>query len=100
MGSDPKTVQVLREAWETAVRTDRFGDALAALDGLELLEPDDARWPHRKGDLLRRLGKAVERCRQIDLRALLQWLGRSAAALCRRRPDDFHASDMSTTPPC
>jgi hypothetical protein len=45
-----------------------------------------------------RLGKVVERCRQIDLRALLQWLGRSATALCRRRPDDFRASDMSTTP--
>jgi hypothetical protein len=40
----------------------------------------------------------VERCRQIDLQALLQWLRRSAAALCRRRPDDFHASDMSTMP--
>jgi hypothetical protein len=45
-----------------------------------------------------RLGKVVELCRQIDLQALLQWLGRLAAALCRRRPDDFHASDMSTTP--
>jgi hypothetical protein len=45
-----------------------------------------------------RLGKVVELCRQLDLRALLQWLGRSAAALCRRRPDDFHANEVSMTP--
>jgi hypothetical protein len=45
-----------------------------------------------------RLGKVVELCRQIDLQALLQWLGRSAAAVYRRRPDGFHANQVSMTP--
>lgn len=60
MAVDPKKIEKLREAWEKAVAKDRLKDALAALDGLELLEPHEARWAHRKGDVLRRLGKMKE----------------------------------------
>jgi CRP-like cAMP-binding protein len=60
MPSDPKQIEKLREAWEKAVSRDRLKDALAALDGLELLDPKEAKWPQRKGDTLRRLGKTKE----------------------------------------
>lgn len=60
MPADPAKIQKLREAWEKAIAKDRLKDALAALDGLELLEPNEPRWPHRKGDVLRRLDKKKE----------------------------------------
>jgi CRP-like cAMP-binding protein len=56
----PAKIQELRDAWEKAIARDRLKDALAALDGLELLEPREPRWPHRKGDVLRRLDKKKE----------------------------------------
>jgi CRP-like cAMP-binding protein len=52
-----KKAAALRLTWERAVERDKPKDALAALEQLELLEPKEARWPHRAADVLRRLGR-------------------------------------------
>src|SRR5438045_2297566 len=46
----------LRDKVDDALRRGKLEEALDALEGLEFLEPEVPRWPHRKGDLLRRLG--------------------------------------------
>jgi CRP-like cAMP-binding protein len=83
---DPSKIQALRDAWETAIGKDRPKDALAALEGLELLEPHEARWPHRKGDVLRRLGKPGE-AEESFVRAVRCYVGQGfftrAAALAK-----------------
>lgn len=83
MASDDRRVHALREAWEEAIGKDRPRDALAALEGLELLEPDEARWAHRKGEVLRRLGRAREAeaafVRAVDRYAAQGFLTRAAA---------------------
>ena len=50
----------LRRAWERAIGKDQPRAALEALEQLAALEPHDPAWPHRKGDILRRLGRAAE----------------------------------------
>jgi len=52
-----RKVAKLREKLDKALRKERFDDALARYDELMGLEPAEPRWPHRKGDLLRRLGR-------------------------------------------
>ncbi|HET6415662.1 MAG TPA: cyclic nucleotide-binding domain-containing protein, partial [Polyangiales bacterium] len=47
----------LREKLQTALRKERLREALGHYETLELLEPNEPRWPHRKGDLLKRLGR-------------------------------------------
>ncbi len=50
----------LRQAWEEAIARDRPTDALTVLVELEELEPEEPRWAHRRGDVLRRLGRTTE----------------------------------------
>jgi CRP-like cAMP-binding protein len=50
----------LRRAWEHAVGRNSYKDALAAIEALERIEPTDPAWPHRRGDVLRRLGRTTE----------------------------------------
>lgn len=57
MAKGNEQVGALRAAWEKAVEKDRPKDAQAALEKLEKAEPGEARWPHRHGDVLRRLGR-------------------------------------------
>ena len=47
----------LRERLHSALRKERLKEALGHYETLELLEPNEPRWPHRKGDLLKRLGR-------------------------------------------
>jgi CRP-like cAMP-binding protein len=56
----PEKRLYLREAWEDASRRDRPKDAAAALEALGRLEPQEPRWPHRLGEVLRRLGRVAE----------------------------------------
>ncbi len=56
MGNE-KQIEKLRSAWDKAVQKDRPKDAVDPLLGLEKLEPREPKWPHRLGDLYRRLGR-------------------------------------------
>jgi len=73
----------LREKLNNALRRDRLAEALRQYEALEEVEPEEARWPHRKGDLLKRLGRpneAIESYVQaIDLYAQLGFVARAAA---------------------
>ncbi len=73
----------LREKLHAALRRERLAEALRQYEALEQVEPEEARWPHRKGDLLKRLGRpneAVEAYEQaIDLYAQQGFVARAAA---------------------
>lgn len=66
-----------------ALQRNRFRKALRLYDELQRLEPREARWPHRKGDLLKRLGRVDESLRAYEaavvLYANLGFIGRAAA---------------------
>jgi CRP-like cAMP-binding protein len=57
---DAKKLEKLRERWDKAVQKDKPKDAMAALVELEELDPNEARWSHRLGDVMRRLGLGSE----------------------------------------
>jgi CRP-like cAMP-binding protein len=73
----------LRDALQQALRKERFPAALGVYDQLAEAEPTEPRWPHRKGDLLRRLNddasavRAFERA--VDLYATQGFVARAAA---------------------
>jgi len=73
----------LREKLHSALRRERLAEALRQYQALQEVEPEEARWPHRKGDLLKRLGRpneAVEAYeRAIDLYARQGFVARAAA---------------------
>lgn len=47
----------LRQALTTALQERRHLDALGLIARLEAMEPDEPRWPHKRGDVLRAAGK-------------------------------------------
>jgi CRP-like cAMP-binding protein len=59
MGED-KALRKVRSKFEKALEANRFEDAIKLLPELRRLEPQNARWPHKHGDLLRRLGRNPE----------------------------------------
>ncbi len=73
----------LREKLHKALRKERLGEALGYYEALEVLEPTEPRWPHRKGDLLKRLGRVDEAVstyeRAVDLYAHQGFVARAAA---------------------
>lgn len=73
----------LREKLNNALRRERLTEALRLYEALETVESQEPRWPHRKGDLLKRLGRphdAVESYeRAIDLYAQQGFVARAAA---------------------
>lgn len=73
----------LREKLNNALRRERLAEALRQYEALQEVEPEEARWPHRKGDLLKRLGRpneAVEAYEQaIDLYGQQGFVARAAA---------------------
>lgn len=73
----------LREKLHNALRRERLAEALRHYEALQKAEPQEARWPHRKGDLLKRLGRsneAVEAYEQaIDLYGEHGFVARAAA---------------------
>ena len=56
---DSKTTD-LCDLLSTALQTRRFAQALELYELIEKRKPDEPRWAHRKGDLLRRLGRKAE----------------------------------------
>jgi Flp pilus assembly protein TadD len=58
-GSLSKTTN-LREQLQEALRAKRLGEALDIYALIEQRRPDEPRWPHRRGDLLQRMGRAAE----------------------------------------
>jgi tetratricopeptide (TPR) repeat protein len=73
----------LRDRLQKALLKGRFADALGYYTVLERMEADEPRWPHRKGDLLRRLGRADDAVdsyeRAVDLYAQRGFVARAAA---------------------
>jgi tetratricopeptide (TPR) repeat protein len=47
----------LRDELSKALRAERFSDALALYELIEKRKPDEPRWPHRRADLLNRMGR-------------------------------------------
>ena len=56
---DSKTTD-LCDLLSTALQTRRFAQALELYELIEKRKPEEPRWAHRKGDLLRRLGRNAE----------------------------------------
>jgi Flp pilus assembly protein TadD len=50
----------LRAQLNKALQTGRVGQALDLYELIEKREPDEPRWCHRKGDLLRRMGRDAD----------------------------------------
>jgi hypothetical protein len=50
----------LRDALQLAMNERRYGDALNHILGLVALDPNDPRWPHKYGDVLRSLRRNNE----------------------------------------
>ncbi len=73
----------LREQLKNALRKERLGEALGHYEALQAIEPDEPRWPHRKGDLLQRLDRpllAVTAYEQaVDLYVQRGFVARGAA---------------------
>ena len=73
----------LRDQLQRSLRRERFSEALTLYQTLERLEPHEPRWPHRKGDLLKRLGRHEQAVpsyiRAVDLYAELGFVARAAA---------------------
>lgn len=57
MSQDRKHRAAVRERLQEALRRDKDEEALKLYAELEALEPTEPRWPHRRGDLLRRMGR-------------------------------------------
>lgn len=75
--------RVLRDKLQKALQRERYREALACYRALEGAEPDEPRWPHREGDLLKRLGRPREAIaayeRAVDLYARRGFVARAAA---------------------
>jgi tetratricopeptide (TPR) repeat protein len=56
---DSKTTD-LRAQLSKALQTGRVTQALELYELIEKQKPDEPRWPHRKGDLLRRMGRDAD----------------------------------------
>jgi CRP-like cAMP-binding protein len=73
----------LREKLNQALRRERLGEALIHYEALQGVERSEPRWPHRKGDLLKRLGRPEEAVeayeRAVDLYAQRGFVARAAA---------------------
>lgn len=54
------TTTDLRSELSKALQSGRFSEALALYELIEKRKPDEPRWAHRKGDLLRRMGRDSE----------------------------------------
>jgi len=58
--SRKERIHALRDDYNAARRKGKTSAALKALQELEALEPEEPRWPHQRGDLLRREGRGAE----------------------------------------
>ncbi|MBW2214478.1 MAG: hypothetical protein JRF48_08620, partial [Deltaproteobacteria bacterium] len=73
----------LRDKLNQALRRERLGEALGHYEALQMVERNEPRWPHRKGDLLKRLGRPQEAVeayeRAVDLYAQQGFVARAVA---------------------
>ena len=73
----------LRAQLNRALQAKRFTEALELFEMIENANPDEPRWPHRKADLLRRMGRKGEAVaayeRAVDLYARRGFFARAAA---------------------
>lgn len=73
----------LRDKLQGLLLKERFSEALDCYARLEQMESDEPRWPHRKGDLLKRLGRLEEAVSSyesaVDLYAQRGFVARAAA---------------------
>lgn len=78
-----KELHDLRTQLEKALQKERTKEALELLQQLETREPSNARWPHRRGDILRRAGSKAEAVkafeRATDLYAQAGFVARAVA---------------------
>ena len=56
---DSQTTELSAEL-SRALKAERFDEALDLYELIEKRKPDEPRWAHRKGDLLRRMGRGPE----------------------------------------
>ncbi len=57
--NESKTTDLVAEL-NRALKAERFDQAIDVYELIEKRKPDDPRWAHRKGDLLRRIGLDAE----------------------------------------
>lgn len=95
------SVAKLRDRVNAALRREDFTKALGYYEALREKEPDEPRWPHRQGDLLRRLGWEMQAAASyIDAIQLYSGLGfvARAAALAKivlqLDPDNTEALEL------
>ncbi len=73
----------LRDKLNQALRRERLAEALGHYEALQRVERNEPRWPHRKGDLLKRLGRPQEAVeayeRAVDLYAQQGFVARAVA---------------------
>ena len=76
-------VAAKREALNSALHAKEFDDALQLYDELDGLEAAEPRWPHRKGDLYRRIGHVDAACTSytiaVERYSALGFVARAAA---------------------
>lgn len=73
----------LRAQLNQALQTGRVTEALELYELIEKQKPDEPRWPHRKGDLLRRMGRKADAVlayeRAVELYAAKGFVARAVA---------------------
>jgi len=60
MRKRPSKTTDIREQLSRALQSGRFTQALDLYELIEIQKPDEPRWAHRKGDLLRRMGREAK----------------------------------------
>ena len=79
----PSKTTDLRERLNQALETSRLHEALDLYELIERQKPDEPRWPHRRGDLLQRMGRKADAVlayeRAVDLYATKGFTARAAA---------------------
>lgn len=81
--ASPESVETLRETLNVQLQKEKLSEALATYQALEQAEPDEPRWPQRKGDLLLRMKQPKDAIasyeRAVDLYAKEGFVARAAA---------------------
>jgi tetratricopeptide (TPR) repeat protein len=79
----PSKTTDLRGKLNHALEASRLHEALDLYELIEREKPDEPRWPHRRGDLLQRLGRQADAVlayeRAVNLYATKGFMARAAA---------------------
>ncbi len=66
---DSAATHELRDEVQRLIERGRLPQAVSALEELERREPDDGRWPQKRGDVLRRMGDVARTAEAYELAA-------------------------------